>query len=169
MAEEHQRVVRPAGAPMVPSPRGGSSPAEEPDRSGGITAVGATVVDEAKEAGAQVVSDAGSRAREELDRRSTQAGDRVGTAAGDVRDIAQGLRDKGRDGPARLADDAADRIERFAAYLRDADTDRILGDVRGLSRRQPAAVVAGAAVIGIVAGRLLKASEPSGRSGRSTP
>ena len=167
MAEEHERVVRPAGAPMVPS-SGGPSPAGAPDRSGGITAIGATAVDEAKEAGAQVAGDVGARAREELDRRSTRAGDRVGSAAGDVRDIAQGLRDKGRDGPARLADDAAERIERFAAYLRDADTDRILEDVRGLSRRQPAAVVAGAAVIGIVAGRLLKASEPSGRGGGST-
>jgi broad specificity phosphatase PhoE len=169
MAEEHEKVIRPAGAPMVPSSAGGPAPAEAPDRSGGIAAVGTTVVDEAKEAGVQAASAAGSRAREELDRRSTQAGDRVGSAAGDVRDIAQGLRDKGRDGPARVADDAAERIERFAAYLRDADTDRILADVRSLSRRQPAAVVAGAAVIGIVAGRLLKASEPSDRSGRSTP
>jgi hypothetical protein len=153
---------------MVPTAGGGSPPAGEPDRSQGIAAVGATAVDEAKEAGAQVVSDAGSRAREELDRRSTQAGDRVGSAAGDVRDIAQGLRDKGRDGPARLADDAAERIERFAAYLREADTDRIIGDVRSLSRRQPAAVVAGAAVIGIVAGRLLKASEPADRGRGAT-
>ncbi len=169
MAEEHEKVIRPAGAPMVPSSGGGPAPAEPEDRSGGIAAVGATAVDEAKEAGAQAVSEAGSRAREELDRRSTQAGDRVGSAAGDVRDIAQGLRDKGRDGPARLADDAAERIERFAAYLRESDTDRILEDVRSFSRRRPAVVVAGAAVAGIMAGRLLKASEPSGRSGGATP
>jgi hypothetical protein len=169
MAEEHEKVIRPAGAPMVASPGGGPAPAERPDRSGGIAAVGTTAVDEAKEAGVQAASAVGSRAREELDRRSTQAGDRVDSAAGDVRDIAQSLRDKGRDGPARVADDAAERIERFAAYLRDADTDRILADVRSFTRRQPAVVVAGAAVVGIMAGRLLKASEPSGRSERETP
>ena len=169
MAEEHEKVIRPAGAPMVPSSPGGPAPAEAPDRSGAIASAGTTAVDEAKEAGVQAASAAGSRAREELDRRSTQAGDRVDTAAGDVRDIAQGLRDKGRDGPARLADDAAERIERFAAYLRESDTDRILEDVRSFSRRQPAVVVAGAAVIGIMAGRLLKASEPNGRSGGATP
>ena len=77
MAEEHQKVVRPAGAPMVPSPEGGPAAAEVPERSGGIAAVGTTAVDEAKEAGAQAVSDVGSRAREELDRRSTQAGGRI--------------------------------------------------------------------------------------------
>jgi hypothetical protein len=62
----------------------------------------------------------------------------------------------------RVAEEAAERIERFAAYLRDSDTDTILADARDLGRRRPAAVVAGAAVLGIVAGRLVRASGPSG-------
>ena len=106
-------------------------------------------------------ADARDRAKSEMDRRSTTAGERMELAADDVRDVAQHLRERGREQPARLADEAAERIERFARYLHDSDTDTIIADVRDFGRRQPAAVIAAAAVVGIVAGRLMKASEPS--------
>ena len=89
------------------------------------------------------------------------AGERVGLAAEDARDVAQTLRDKGREAPARFADQAADRMEEFARYLREADADRIMSDIKRVGRQQPAALVAGAAVVGVLIGRVVKASEPT--------
>jgi hypothetical protein len=156
---EKGSAVRPAGAPMVSveppswahsrqsSPTGSHSPAAE-------------VVGQAREAGSEIVAGARERARTEVGRRSTWAGERVTAMAGDTREVADMLRQKGKETPARLADDAAERIEAFGTYLQESDTDRIIADARGFARRQPAAVVAGAAAIGLAVGRLLKASSP---------
>ena len=121
---------------------------------------GKQVAAEARDAGQQVAEDARRAAGEQIDKRSTLAGEKVGIAATDTRDIADHLRSKGREGPAKVADDAAQRMDRFAEYLRDADSERILSDIRRLGRTQPAALVAGAAVVGIIVGRVVKASEP---------
>jgi hypothetical protein len=125
----------------------------------------AAVADEARDAGRQAAYDARTAAREQLDKRSSAAGERVGEAAGDARGVADHLRSTGREGPARLADEAAERMDRFAAYLRESDTDRILDDIRRVGRTQPAVLVAGAAVVGVVVGRLVKASQPDAGPG----
>ncbi len=161
MGRPRGEAVRPAGVPMVPMPDlrpgddDGAADAAEETRE-----AGRALASEVREVGGQLGADARDRAKSEMDRRSTDAGERVARAAGDVRDVAEHLRQRGKDQPARLADDAAERIERFALYLRDADTDTIIADVRDFGRRQPAVVIAAAAVVGIVAGRLLKASDP---------
>lgn len=165
MSERRQEAVRPAGSPMVsrerpswaPEAQASSTDAAEPAAS----AIGGEAVERAREAGGQLLDDSRQRARAEVDDRSTWAGERVVGIAADVRDVAGDLRARGKDQPARLAEDAARRIERFGDYLRESDTDRILADARDLGRRQPALIVAGAAVIGIAAGRLVRASEPS--------
>jgi hypothetical protein len=182
MGQERGVAVRPAGAPMVPVERPSWARSEGSNGSGAATGevaeqareAGQEVVSEARDAAGQVAvqaKDAGRQmagaarraAEEQVNQRSTMAGERVGLAAEDARDIAQTLRGKGRDAPARLADQAADRLEDFARYLRDADADRIMSDVRRVGREQPAAVVAGAAVVGVLIGRVVKASEPTHR------
>lgn len=163
MSERRQEAVRPAGSPMVSRERPSWAPetTSPPAAAGTAAAVGGEAVEKAREAGGQLLDDSRERARAEVDNRSTWAGERVVGIAGDVRDVAGDLRARGKDQPARLAEDAARRIERFGDYLRESDTDRILADARDLGRRQPALIVAGAAVIGIAAGRLVRASEPS--------
>jgi hypothetical protein len=156
-------AVRPSGAPMVPMPQlrpGDGGGADAPSTQ--VAEAGKELAGEARAAGDRLAGEARERVRSEVDRRSTSAGERVQEAAGDVRGVAEHLRGQGREGPARVAEEAAERIERFAAYLRDSDTDTILADARDLGRRRPAAVVAGAAVLGIVAGRLVRASGTSG-------
>jgi hypothetical protein len=161
MSERRQESVRPAGSPMVSRERPSWAPRADGPAAATETAVGGEAVERAREAGGQLLDDSRDRARAEMDDRSTWAGERVVGIAADVRDVAGDLRARGKDQPARLAEDAARRIERFGDYLRESDTDRILADARDLGRRQPALVVAGAAVIGIAAGRLVRASEPS--------
>jgi ElaB/YqjD/DUF883 family membrane-anchored ribosome-binding protein len=98
------------------------------------------------------------RMREQVDQRSTQAGERVSSAASDARSVGEELRRQGKDRPARLADQAADRAERLGGYLQESDADRILHDVEDLGRKQPWALVAGGVALGFVASRFLKAS-----------
>jgi hypothetical protein len=101
------------------------------------------------------------RFRDQVDQRSTQAGDQVQSAAEDVRKVAEQLRGQGKEAPARMADQVADRAESFGSYLHDADGDRLLGDAEAFARRQPWLVAAGGLALGFAASRFLKAS--SGR------
>lgn len=99
-----------------------------------------------------------SRARDEVGRRTTQAGERAVGTADDIRSVGDELRKQGKDGPARVADRAAQQVERAGSYLRDADADSLLSDVEEFGRRKPWAIAAAGLAIGIVAARTLKAS-----------
>jgi hypothetical protein len=98
------------------------------------------------------------RLGEQVEQRSTWAGEQLHSTAQDMRDMAEQLRSQGKDTPARVAEQVADRVESLGSYLRDADGDRLLGDVEAFARRQPWAVVAGGLALGFAASRLLKAS-----------
>jgi hypothetical protein len=121
-----------------------------------------STTDQAKEkahaAAGQAKEKAGSQLRSQFDQRSTDAGHRVGGIASDVRAVGESLREQGKDQPAKLAEQAADRAERLGGYLKESDADRILGDVEDFGRRQPWAVIAGGVALGLVASRFLKAS-----------
>lgn len=116
------------------------------------------VAGQAQEKAQQAAGQAKGRARQEVDRRSTEAGEQVSTTAQDLRSVGETLREQGKDTPARLADQAAERAERVGGYLKDSDADRILGDVEDLARRQPWAVAVGGIALGFAAARFLKAS-----------
>ena len=113
---------------------------------------------QAKETAQQAAGQAKGRIRDQVDQRSTEAGERVSGMAQDVRSVGDELRKQGKDQPAKLADQAAERAERIGHYLTRADGDTILGDVEDFSRRQPWAVVAGGLALGFAASRFLKAS-----------
>jgi hypothetical protein len=99
-----------------------------------------------------------SRLNQQLDQRSTQAGERLGSTASDVRSVADELRRQGKDGPARMVEQAAAQADRMADYLKAASGERILRDVEDFGRNRPWAVAAGGLALGFVASRLLKAS-----------
>ena len=127
--------------------------------------------EQAKEKAQQAASQARSTLRDQVDQRSTDAGERVGGFASDVRSVGDQLREQGKDQPAKLADQAADRAQRLGEYLKRSDADRILGDVEDFGRRQPWAVIAGGLALGFAASRFLKASssERYEQRGRQLP
>jgi hypothetical protein len=102
------------------------------------------------------------RAREglrgQVDQRSTQAGQRVRTQSEDIRSVAQQLREQGKEGPAKVAEQAADRAERVGSWLEDSDGDTILNDVEDFARSNPWAVALGGLALGFAASRMLRAS-----------
>jgi ElaB/YqjD/DUF883 family membrane-anchored ribosome-binding protein len=116
------------------------------------------VKEKAQEEAGHAREKARSQLRSQVDQRSTDAGHRVGGFAADVRSVSETLREQGKDQPAKLADQAADRAERLSRYLEESDADRILDDIEDFGRRQPWAVIAGGLALGLVASRLLKAS-----------
>ncbi|HEX8854906.1 MAG TPA: hypothetical protein VF752_04835 [Thermoleophilaceae bacterium] len=113
---------------------------------------------QAQEKAQEVAGQARGRVREQVDQRSSQVGRQLSQSAQDARSIGEQLRRQGKDGPARLADQAANRAERVGGYLENSDGDKLLRDVEDFGRRQPVAVVLGGLVIGFAASRFLKAS-----------
>jgi len=116
------------------------------------------VAGQAQEKAQQATGQAKDRIREQVDQRSTQAGEQVSTTASDIRTVGEQLREQGKEQPAKIAEQAADRAERLGSYLKESDADRILGDLEDFGRRQPLAVAAAGLALGFAASRFLKAS-----------
>ncbi len=142
-----------AAGPAPPQDQGGPEQAKEQAKE-----KAGQVAGQAQEKAQEAAGQAKGRAREEIDKRSTDAGQQVKTTADDIRTVGEQLREQGKDGPAKIADQAAERAQKLGGYLEDSDADRILRDVEDFARRQPWAVVAGGVVLGFAAARFLKAS-----------
>jgi ElaB/YqjD/DUF883 family membrane-anchored ribosome-binding protein len=129
--------------------------------SNGPTTAESSTTDQAKEKAQRAADQARTAVRSQVNQRSTDAGERVHDFAADARTIAVELRRQGKDQPAKLADQAADRVDRLGDYLRRSDADHILQDIEDFGRRQPWAVIAGGVALGVIASRFLKASSSS--------
>jgi hypothetical protein len=138
----------------------GDTTAGAPYTGGGEQASSGTeqAKEKVQETAQQAAGQARGQIRKQVDERSTQAGEQVSSTADDVRTIAQQLREQGKEQPAKLAEQAADRAERLGSYLKQADGEAILRDVEDFGRRQPWAVMFGGLAAGFLASRFLKAS-----------
>ena len=114
--------------------------------------------EQAKEKAQEGAEQAKRSVRDQVDQRSTEAGERVGSTASDIRSVGEELRRQGKDQPAKLAEQAAERAESLGNYLKRTDGDTILRDAEDFGRRQPWAVIVGGLAIGFAASRFLKAS-----------
>lgn len=95
----------------------------------------------------------------QIDERSTQVGEQMSSVASDLRNVGRQLGDSDVASPvAGYVDQGADLVERFGTYLQDADTERLIGDLEEIARRQPWAIAAGALVLGFAASRFIKTS-----------
>lgn len=99
--------------------------------------------------------------RGELDERSGQVGAQLGSTAADIRQIAGHLRQQDNDSAAKLADLAAEQIDRAAGYLSSTNADALIEDVERLARSKPWLATGAAALTGFVASRALSASSRS--------
>lgn len=133
------------------------------------------VKEQAKEQVQQVAGQAKEQARNlagqaktQVDERSTTAGAKVTEHAGDLRSVAQHLRAEGKDQPARLAEQAAEKFESAGSWLTESDADKILREVEDFGRRRPWVVIGAGVALGVAASRMLKASSTQRyESGRS--
>jgi hypothetical protein len=118
------------------------------------------------QAAAQAAAEqAKGRAAAQVDERSTQVGQQIGTQAQSLDGVAEELRRQGNDGPAKLAEQAGERVKRVGSYLEQADGESLVHAVADAARENPAAAAAAGAAAGFAAGRLLKASRAGDDSG----
>ena len=116
------------------------------------------VAGQAQEKAQQAAGQAREQVRSQIDQRSTDAGRKVSAQGSDLRAVGDQLRQQGKDGPAKLADQAAHHVERAGRWLSESDADTLLHDVEDAARKNPWAVVAGGIALGFAASRFLKAS-----------
>jgi hypothetical protein len=127
------------------------------------------VAGQAQEKAQQAAGQARDQVRSQIDQRSTDAGEKVRSQGSDLRTVGQQLREQGKEGPAKLADQAANHVERAGSWLSESDADKILSDVEDAARKNPWAVVAGGIALGFAASRVLKASSSDRYQSRSGP
>lgn len=125
------------------------------------------VAGQAQEKAREAAGKAQESVRQQIDQRSTEAGERVAGTAQDLRSVGEELRKQGKDGPAKLADRAAEQTERVGGYLKDNGPDKMLEDAEDFGRERPWAVLAGGIAVGVLAARFLKASSRSRYQQRS--
>jgi ElaB/YqjD/DUF883 family membrane-anchored ribosome-binding protein len=111
-----------------------------------------------QEKAGEVKSQVGEKLREQVDQRSTEAGEQVTAVSKALRSSGEQLRSDGNETPAKLIEGAAQRVDRIGSYLRDSDSNRILGDAESWARSRPWIAAAAGALVGFAASRFLKAS-----------
>jgi hypothetical protein len=101
-----------------------------------------------------------------LEEQRSRAAKEIAALGQALRESAQCLDRAGSLGVGRYANDAASEIEQFADRLRTRPLNMMADDVEDFARRWPAAFMAAAVGIGLLAGRFLvsSASRPSAPS-----
>ena len=137
--------------------------------------VAATATDQARE----VAQETQRQAKDLLDQGRTQlreqavtqqqkAAQGLSSLATELRSLADGT-SSGAPGPARdLLQQASSSVENFASMLQNREPAELLDEVRAFARRKPGMFLLGAAVAGVLAGRLtsgVKAAHSDSTSG----
>jgi len=135
----------------------------------GTTGTGTPLLEQAKDQTQQVVQQAGQKAGQVMDQAREQvktqlagqkdrATDGLGTVASALRQTGAQLQNQGQATVSQYAEQAAQAIEGFSAYLRDKDVDDLVFEVENLARRQPTVFLGSAFALGFLAARFLKSS-----------
>ncbi|MFC4019856.1 hypothetical protein ACFOW4_18190 [Micromonospora sp. GCM10011542] len=134
---------------------------------------GGAVAQTAKEQGAEVGREAARQARnlygEARSHITNQTGEQQRRAAGGLRSLADEMRSMaeqgGQAGPvSELARQAADRVHGVAGWLEEREPGDLIAEVRDYARRSPGTFLVGAAVLGVLAGRLTRGISSAGDS-----
>ena len=173
-------------------PGGGGSPTQRPAREVARDEA-ANVGNSAREAGSHVAQSATDQTRHVVSETRAQARDLLGEAKGEVRHQAATQQHKaaqqlravadelsemaakgGQSGLAtQAAQEAAGRVRGVASWLDRREPGDLLEGVRDFARRHPGQFLVGAAVAGVVAGRLTRgltgAAGPDGQPRPYTP
>lgn len=132
---------------------------------------GGAVAQTAKEQGTEVGREAARQARnlygEARSQLASQTGEQQRRAAGGLRSLADEMRSMaeqgGQAGPVtELARQAADRVQGVAGWLEQREPGDLITEVRDYARRNPGTFLVGAAVLGVLAGRLTRGISAAG-------
>jgi ElaB/YqjD/DUF883 family membrane-anchored ribosome-binding protein len=116
------------------------------------------VAGEAKGHAQAAAEQAKAQAAAQVDEKSTQVGQQIGAQGEALEGVAGELRKQGKDGPAKVAEQAAEKVKDVGDYLEQADGEKLVQAAQDVARENPAAAAAVGAAAGFVAGRVIKAS-----------
>lgn len=142
----------------------------------GTSQTGSRVAHTAAEQGKQVVQETGRQAHEVVDQAQAQLMEQASAqqkrAASGLRGLGDQLRsavDKSEQpGPAvDLVRQASDRISRVADWLEQREPGQVVEELREFARRRPGAFLGGAAVAGMLFGRLTRTMTSGGAGGQN--
>ncbi len=120
---------------------------------------GAAAATEARSAVSDLAQSARTRVEEEASTVQTSIADGIDAVAGRVSEAAGKM---APDAPhTRSAEAVAGRLEGAAQAVRDTDLQILPERLSAFARRNPAAFLGGAAILGIAVGRFLKAQSPT--------
>jgi ribosomal protein S15P/S13E len=148
----------------MPNTESQASPADQTGQQGGGTAreqirgMKDQVVDQAK----STFQQARDRASSSLGESKGQFADQFGNLADALRRTTEHLRSEDQQRIAGLTETVARQIEQVADYVRNKDARAMRQDLENLARRQPALMIGGALVLGLIGARFLKSSERKG-------
>jgi hypothetical protein len=145
--------------------RAKASEEQDPSRPG----TGGTAREQIREVKNQVVDQAKNTYQQARDRASSSLGEskgqfaeQFGTIADALRRTTEHLRSEDQQRIAGLTDTVARQVEQVADYLRNKDARAMRQDLENLARRQPALMIGGALLLGLIGARFFKSSERRG-------
>jgi uncharacterized protein YjbJ (UPF0337 family) len=147
---------------QAPAPTGAtaSTAAAAKEQAGSVAASAATeakgVASEAATEAKNVLADARKQLRSQAEEQSAK----VAAVAGDIAAQLRRMAAAGESGPAKdIVTGVADQAQQMSQRLGDGGLDRTLEDARRLARNRPGLFLAGAAVAGFVAARVVRAAD----------
>jgi hypothetical protein len=142
------------------------SGADEPGQPRAEAGAGGSAREQIREVKNQVVDQAKNTFQQARDRASSSLGesksqiaDQFGTVADALRRTTEHLRSEDQQRIAGLTETVARQVDQVANYLRTKDARAMKQDLENLARRQPALMLGGALVLGLIGARFLKSSE----------
>lgn len=148
----------------IPPPDPGSGQPHDPAATGSsqsgtgghLKEVARDKAQQLKEAANQTARQAKERTAQVVGERREQAADRIGGYSSAVRESARSLEEQDPN-IAWFANQAADRIQGLADYVRSRDFNGLRADAEDFGRRHPALVLSGLLLAGFVVGSAIKA------------
>jgi hypothetical protein len=140
----------------VLSPIGRSSRREQDESRRGESSVTTGKIQQVAEQARKVTSEKVDAARESAESMKSRTADRVRKFSQVVRKIGEQLRVDDQQYFADQANYATERLEDVATYIDQTEIGTLLNDAEDVFRKRPAAVLGGALLLGLAAGRILK-------------
>lgn len=136
---------------------------------------GGTAREQIREVKDQVVGQAKNTLQQARERASSSLGeskgqfaDQIGAVADALRRTTEHLRSEDQARFAGLTDTVARQVDQVANYLRNKDAAAMRADLENMARRQPALMLGGALVLGLIGARFLKSSQRNRWSGEGS-
>lgn len=123
--------------------------------SGAGSASAGEAADTLRASGERVLSDAKAKVLDAAESQRRRAADAVRGMAGALHRAAGDLKPE-NETMGRYTDMAAERLDRFAGYLRSTDWSQVVEEAEDMARRQPAWFIGGAMAAGFLLARAVK-------------